>query len=227
MISCYAFFSPETRNPHRANLPSELMYFSGDCTSQSTIDRIAQAFIDLLGMSNYKDACDQSDQCTIENVVVTCGSSSGRRRRRSVDEAKYHNRLQRSPHRAEREEMKWNTMQSRHNEPLASPQTRQRRSVLYWEFFISFEFSIEIHYEAGVDSFDATLDSENRMIEFAEVVFADISGGTIPPLNVSGLEMELDESSPTYGYAEITCEPGYIANNDDYVCGKYKHVQIH
>ena len=172
--------------------------------------------------SLFTDACDPNDQCTVENVDITCGAT-GRRRRRSVDEEKHRNRLQRSPHRAEREEMKWNTMQSRHDERLASSQTRQRRNTLDWEVFISFDFSINVNYqEVGIDSYAATVDSENRMVVLAEDFFTKLSNGTIRPLNVSGLEMQLDESSPTYGYAEITCEPGYIANNNDYVCGKYK-----
>ncbi len=195
------------------------MYFSGDCTSQSTQDSIAQAFIDLLQASLFADSCDPNDQCTIGNVEVTCGASSGRRRRRSYEEDGY--KQQRRLQRSEVEGLRLRSMKLQRNKWQAEGHSRQRREGLTFEVFISFEVSINIQHSEGVDSYDATLDADYQMIGIAESFFTELNNGTLP-LEVPEVEMQLDETASTYGFAEIDCEPGYIANNDDYVCGEYQ-----
>ncbi|XP_022103007.1 sushi, von Willebrand factor type A, EGF and pentraxin domain-containing protein 1-like [Acanthaster planci] len=210
----------ETRRPGRANLPCELMYFTGDCNSQETKDSIAAAFIELLKSSTFKDACDSTDECTIGNVRVTCGATDSGRRRRSLAAANaqetYGIRRQRHPWSAERETAKWNQMQSQFNKMEGNLPRRQPRKTTEWEALISFEFSVPVPH-AG-DSFNATLEAENVMIKIAEGFISDLEDGTLPPLNVPGLTTVLKDNSMTYGYAEILCEPGYVANNEDYVC---------
>ncbi|XP_035694585.1 sushi, von Willebrand factor type A, EGF and pentraxin domain-containing protein 1-like [Branchiostoma floridae] len=69
------------RNPRVNQLPSELQYYSGDCTDQTTKDNIAAAFAQLVTDSGF---CTVADGCSVDGVEVTCGpiSATGKRRRR-------------------------------------------------------------------------------------------------------------------------------------------------
>eukprot|EP00058_Branchiostoma_floridae_P013772 XP_002599260.1 hypothetical protein BRAFLDRAFT_64392 [Branchiostoma floridae] len=69
------------RNPRVNQLPSELQYYSGDCTDQNTQDNIAAAFVQLVTQNGF---CTASDGCSVDGVEVTCGpiSATGKRRRR-------------------------------------------------------------------------------------------------------------------------------------------------
>ncbi|XP_078619238.1 uncharacterized protein LOC144886476 [Branchiostoma floridae x Branchiostoma japonicum] len=69
------------KNPIRNQLPSELQYYSGDCTDQTTKDDIAVAFLQLVTDIGL---CTLSDGCSVDGVEVICRpiSTSGKRRRR-------------------------------------------------------------------------------------------------------------------------------------------------
>ncbi|XP_038061479.1 neurogenic locus notch homolog protein 2-like [Patiria miniata] len=196
----------ETRDPNNSRLPVDLMYFSGDCSDASTRERIAAAFIMLL--QNSPDiSCSPIDQCTVGNVLVLCGSSTGRRRRALED----------LPSQAGRdvklEEGKYT------EDEIRSSQFRQRRTALNWQVSISFDIRVPVpHLPAGGSIYDVVLGIERVMMAAADAWMAKMGNGSIPPLEVEGLDMALDEDSMRYGYAVIDCEPGYIANNNDFVC---------
>ncbi|XP_071810204.1 uncharacterized protein [Asterias amurensis] len=201
----------ETKRSTTGRLPSELMYFSGDCSNQSTQDSIAQAFIDLLRKANFTELCVPIEKCTIDNVEVTCGESSRRRRSYQEDGYQQQRRLQRS-------EAKGSTLRSMElqlSKPDEQAHNKQRREALTSKVFIYFDVGINIQHSEGVDSFDATIDAEDKMIVIVDGLSTKLGDGTLP-LVVPEVEMQYDETS--YGYAEIDCEPGYIADNDNYVC---------
>ncbi|XP_022105727.1 sushi, von Willebrand factor type A, EGF and pentraxin domain-containing protein 1-like [Acanthaster planci] len=212
----------ETKNPRRANLPSELMYFTGDCSSPETRDSIAAAFITLLQNSNFANVCDPSDDCTVGNVHVMCGRRDQRRRKRSlnvdVSGKIYQSRLQRYPVKAEQETIKWNKMRLRFDEMAKGSPRRHIRETGPWEAVISFEFSVNIHHAENRTSFSSVVNAESTMIEAAESFISSLEDGTTPALEVPGLSVVLVERSGTYSYATVSCEPGYLANNDDYRC---------
>ncbi|CAH1274490.1 NOTCH2 [Branchiostoma lanceolatum] len=67
------------RNPRANQLPSELQYYSGDCTDQLTKDSIAAAFVQLVTESGF---CTLAEGCSVDGVEITCGPISEKRRRR-------------------------------------------------------------------------------------------------------------------------------------------------
>ncbi|XP_055954314.1 uncharacterized protein LOC126811617, partial [Patella vulgata] len=77
----------EARRPRRMVLPSEFYYFDGDCTTST--DVIKNNFIQALQNSPiWTQACPVPEDCTVENVVVTCGPTSGRKKR-NVENHRY------------------------------------------------------------------------------------------------------------------------------------------
>ncbi|XP_038050781.1 sushi, von Willebrand factor type A, EGF and pentraxin domain-containing protein 1-like [Patiria miniata] len=192
----------EARRPGNSQLPVDVMYFSGDCSSQSTRDSIAAAFITLLQDANL---CQPTDQCTVQNVQVICGPST-RRRRRALEDL---------PSRAR--DVKLKEKKYLEKEHMLS-RFRQRRTAVNEQVSISFDISMPVPHSEGDSSFNAVLSAESTMMAAADTLINKMSNGSIPPLQVEGINVTLDEDSMSYGYAEIDCEPGYIANNDDYVC---------
>ncbi|KAK6186938.1 hypothetical protein SNE40_006194 [Patella caerulea] len=70
----------EARHPKRMVLPSAFYYFDGDCTTST--DVIKNNFIQALQNSDtWEHACPVPGDCTVENVVVKCGPTSGRKKR--------------------------------------------------------------------------------------------------------------------------------------------------
>lgn len=62
--------------PGQARLPSELHYFSGNCTSKSTQNTIKRNFIEKLynGTTLWREQCVNFADCQVENVQITCGA---------------------------------------------------------------------------------------------------------------------------------------------------------
>ena len=63
-----------------------LHYFYGDCNTPDAQAQIKQNFIKLLNNSYFNEACRDPalrDKCKAENVVVTCGNVTSRRKRAS------------------------------------------------------------------------------------------------------------------------------------------------
>ena len=74
----------ERRNPNISIKPGELIYFfSGDCNDAAVQDGIKNHFItvmeDLAYNRNWSNICPSF--CNVSDVTVTCGPTTGRRRR--------------------------------------------------------------------------------------------------------------------------------------------------
>ncbi|XP_022082655.1 sushi, von Willebrand factor type A, EGF and pentraxin domain-containing protein 1-like [Acanthaster planci] len=193
----------ETRNPFLTDLKANLKYFTGDCTNQSTMESIAAAFIMVLEDSGSLEECNQHINCTVQNVQVHCGPRS--RRRRSVD----------LPQRGDVHRGRW--QRSAHAPPTGS-RRRRRRTTVSWEATISFDIRAPFLPATNVSSRAVVLEAEAAMMRAADRLFYRMLNGSIPPLQVPGLDVELDETSLGYRYAEVLCEQGYIPDNDAYVC---------
>eukprot|EP00057_Strongylocentrotus_purpuratus_P016416 XP_011670890.1 PREDICTED: uncharacterized protein LOC105441466 [Strongylocentrotus purpuratus] len=72
----------ESRRGRRIYLRSELFYFSGSCGTDEAKLEIAEAFLEKFRSSVFSDSCTEDDDCTVNNVRVTCGPSSRRTRKR-------------------------------------------------------------------------------------------------------------------------------------------------
>eukprot|EP00058_Branchiostoma_floridae_P017283 XP_002602771.1 hypothetical protein BRAFLDRAFT_93716 [Branchiostoma floridae] len=66
------------RDPDSMNLPSELYYYSGDCSDPETQAQIQENFIAILNSSDYSDTCQLFVECAAENVQVFCGNVTTR-----------------------------------------------------------------------------------------------------------------------------------------------------
>ena len=72
----------ESKGAGEGYLPSVLLYFSGSCGTIETQLEIAEAFLEVFLSSNFGGSCTEGDECTVNNVQVTCGPSGRRRRKR-------------------------------------------------------------------------------------------------------------------------------------------------
>ncbi|KAK7477575.1 hypothetical protein BaRGS_00031180, partial [Batillaria attramentaria] len=81
---------PECRQylrPSDMRLHADVFYYAGNC--DTSLDELRQNFIDRINNSTWKDACINVPLCTAENVEVTCGAITGRRKKRSTDNNVY------------------------------------------------------------------------------------------------------------------------------------------
>ncbi|KAK7466023.1 hypothetical protein BaRGS_00037424 [Batillaria attramentaria] len=69
----------EYLRPSDVRLHADVFYYAGNC--DTSLDELRQNFIDRINNSTWKDACINVLLCTAENVEVTCGAISGRRKR--------------------------------------------------------------------------------------------------------------------------------------------------
>eukprot|EP00057_Strongylocentrotus_purpuratus_P032337 XP_787294.3 PREDICTED: sushi, von Willebrand factor type A, EGF and pentraxin domain-containing protein 1 [Strongylocentrotus purpuratus] len=74
----------QMRDPTKINLPTDLLYYSGQCGSPATLSDIAQSFIETIEKSVHSDICKMNEDCTVDNVVITCGWPTRRRRKRAL-----------------------------------------------------------------------------------------------------------------------------------------------
>ena len=193
----------------------DLMYYSGDCSGQSTRDEIAEAFIAMIQSSSFFDSCSLVDKCNIENVKVFCGSTQlGRRpeiyrRRRDLDdeddgldadkESKFLTRL----------------------EEVLIKRQRRDADVNNMAAFISFDFSLEIKYEEGMESIEAVVTTETKLKDETDGLMTAIGNGTMEAMNMPNMTMEVAEDMMSYGDPILTCEPGYVVSNDTFHCCKF------
>jgi len=63
-------------------LPGELFYYSGSCSgSEATLNEIKENFVQALNASMWKAYCVGVPECDAKYVNVTCGPTTGRKRR--------------------------------------------------------------------------------------------------------------------------------------------------
>jgi len=88
-----------------------------------------------------------------------------------------------------------------------------------WEYQLEVEFwlEIEVHNING-DSFDDVLDAEYKMLDMIDIIQEQIDDGGLQLPAVDGVQFEILQDSLEAGYAELLCDEGFTANNDDYVC---------
>ncbi|XP_041479221.1 sushi, von Willebrand factor type A, EGF and pentraxin domain-containing protein 1-like [Lytechinus variegatus] len=69
------------------NVLPETLYYPSPCSENedTSVNTIAQGFLDILKASEFGYICEDNDQCSVENVNVSCGIRSDRRRRHISD----------------------------------------------------------------------------------------------------------------------------------------------
>nr|XP_054768082.1 sushi, von Willebrand factor type A, EGF and pentraxin domain-containing protein 1-like [Lytechinus pictus] len=81
------FYVPDCsqlRDPTKINLPTDLLYYSGHCGSPDALSDIAQSFIETIEKSIHSGICKTNGDCTVDNVAITCGFPTRRRRKRAL-----------------------------------------------------------------------------------------------------------------------------------------------
>lgn len=193
----------------------DLMYFSGDCSDESTQNRIAEAFIQMIQSSPFMEACSLTNECNIENIQVNCGSVEG-------------SSLGPRPHvyRRGADYLEDEAMRSRLLKKLEEVGAKRRRrdAEVTYAAFISFDLKFEVNYELGTESLEAVVTTETKMKEEAEVLMSAIGNGTMEALSVSNVTLEVVEEMMSYGESKLTCEKGYVVSNDTYHCSKSRPI---
>ncbi|XP_022105682.1 sushi, von Willebrand factor type A, EGF and pentraxin domain-containing protein 1-like isoform X2 [Acanthaster planci] len=197
------------------NLPMSLMYFSGDCSDQSTRNQIAAAFIIMIESSAYMDACSLTNKCNIENVQVHCGAGGRRlghgpgiqRRRRGT-------RVTEELHATE--DATWDKLFARLD---ATRTHREKRDTdIDFGVFISFDLNYEVPYETGMDSQDAVVVTETKVKEQADDLMTAIGNGSLSISSIPDITLEVDTDMMSYGDSKLICQPGYVLSNDTFYC---------
>ncbi|XP_011663142.2 sushi, von Willebrand factor type A, EGF and pentraxin domain-containing protein 1 [Strongylocentrotus purpuratus] len=195
------------KRPGQCNLPNELLYFSGACGTQDNLNQIANAFLGVLRGTDFSGVCTQSDQCTANNVKVTCGPNLEvrRRGRREIPQR----RLFRSKGKVDSALQTEEQAEHRLKRQADSP------------FLVSIEwdFVVNIDQDPSLANFDAARAAEDIMVSMNDILYDQIIEGTFPDFtDVSGANITLDEESLTYDYAEVICDDGFTADNQDLQC---------
>ncbi|XP_038060587.1 sushi, von Willebrand factor type A, EGF and pentraxin domain-containing protein 1-like [Patiria miniata] len=198
-----------------ANLPMSLMYFSGDCSDQSTQDSIASAFITMIENSLFMDACTLTNKCNIENVQVHCGAG-GQRLGQGPGMHRRRRRGTITDDQRRSEDAVWGKLFARLD---ATHIQRQKRDTdINFGVLISFDLSNEIDYETGMESQDAVIAAESELKDRADGLMAAIGNGSLLALNMTGMNLEVDTDTMSYGDSVVICKPGYILSNDSLYC---------
>jgi hypothetical protein len=77
----------EKRSPSQYHLPVDYYYYTGNCSDAQTQAEIAETFIFIMHNRTalkFPGVCPDH-LCTVDNVQVTCGPVSGRKRRRAAE----------------------------------------------------------------------------------------------------------------------------------------------
>ncbi|XP_041478090.1 sushi, von Willebrand factor type A, EGF and pentraxin domain-containing protein 1-like [Lytechinus variegatus] len=178
----------ETRDPRRSYLPSALQYYTGNCETPTTSDDIAQAFINILRGSMFRDACDQEADCLVENVVVWCG-----------DDVAAQDMLQQNQKVTRRRKRQTNRAINNNLEVL--PQIKPghgNTTIIYLD--------LAVMIKSGKAEFSG-LDHEDLLLSMAHGVKEEFS----VLYNLTSLSM-------MSGSSHIQCEDGYIADHDSFKC---------
>ena len=210
----------ELRRPGRINLPSELNYFSGDCTDPATLQTIKENFITLLQQSQYSSICVLPD-CTAGNVGVTCGpvdNTVGRRKRRSVT----------STPRSQRITDDIRQKRSLRNEALQKDfHHREKRSTHTHLVTVKFDFIVTIPYTTGeIDADSLYTNTTDDLFAMYYHVKDAIDNGQFDQ-QIPGLTLEIDAASFEIGYEYLECPEGTIEEFTSFSCSMYSHRFSH
>ncbi|XP_030846782.1 fibropellin-1-like [Strongylocentrotus purpuratus] len=195
----------EVRRAGRSNLPSELLYYAGTCGDATTNKEIAENFIIIIKNSQYKDICKDAQECSIQNVEVTCGPTI-----LSTSRSEIRSRRRRRSQQKHVED----TISRRgvKETPSVDIQQQQYEYAIYWEF------AINVDQDPSLSNLDAALNAEIVTIQMVDAIKADIDNGTFPPPSVPGFDLEVQNDSLEYGYTQVECPSGYISDNSDLHC---------
>lgn len=201
-------FLKAIKRPGKCNLPNELLYFSGACGTQDNLNQIANAFLGVLRGTDFSGVCTQSDQCTATNVRVTCGPNLEvrRRGRREIPQRRLFRSKGKVDSTLQMEERAENRLKRQTDSPFLVS--------------IEWDFVVNIDQDPSLANFDAARDAEDIMVSMNDILYDQIIDGTFPDFtDVSGADLTLDEESLTYDYAEVICNDGFTADNQDLQCG--------
>ncbi|XP_078695719.1 CUB and sushi domain-containing protein 3-like, partial [Branchiostoma floridae x Branchiostoma belcheri] len=183
---------PDCVNSYRPNrfvLPSELHYFSGDCSNPSVQADIAQRFVTILNGSDFGSACSDSVGCSWENVQVICGATS---RRRSLG--------------------RQSKLVTGHMTDFTGRSSGQ--FLLTMTFSLVVNMTDE---DPSVSSVDRYYAADDQLLMMTDVLQAEIYSGDFD-VSVPGLSLQVDQNSLTYGWSELDCPKGYAEQPDSMNC---------
>ncbi|KAK3101782.1 hypothetical protein FSP39_006299 [Pinctada imbricata] len=163
------------RRPNIQYLNGEFFYFTGDCNDADVLETIKQNFINqmqILETTGYEGVCPDSTECNVDNVDVTCGPTSGKRRKREsslIDKLMDLCRIRRSTHTHEiRVDFRVTIVP---NDTSRTPID----SFYYYEGVMN-DMSDEIRelvQNGGMDVGGLTADSSTYAVGFSEVICPD------------------------------------------------------
>ncbi|KAI8480747.1 hypothetical protein Bbelb_415400 [Branchiostoma belcheri] len=175
--------------PNRFVLPSELHYFSGDCSDPSVQADIAQRFVTILNGSDFGSACSDSVGCSWENVEVTCGAN-----------------------------VRWRSLGRQSKLVTGQPMDGTSRSSGQFSLTMTFSLVVNMtDDDPSVSSVDRYYTADDQLLMMTDVIQAEIYSGDFD-INVPGLSVQVDQNSLTYGWSELDCPKGYSEQPDSMNC---------
>ncbi|XP_076472296.1 uncharacterized protein LOC143301790 [Babylonia areolata] len=215
--------------PSRAKLETKF-YYSGRC--DENLEELKKQFITVLKNSTYSAACD-TPTCTWENVQVTCGPLS--RRRRSIgDDVDDDNDNDDDEEEEEEEEEEGGSVGSQQvSKQKVNGEVRVRRSSDVEETWVTFSFDIVMDFQENngteSDTFNRyrSMESQMRTLlkEKARSGTFDLKGGDMrPDYSYTQVTLTFDgcPGGTQYSYNEyskkvscVGCAQGLYLEDDD------------
>ena len=184
------------RLPGKIRLPSELFYFSGDCNDSAVQEKVKESFITSLNTSKYSEFCTAYENCSIENVRVSCGLTS-REKRSSY----FYDFLS----------------------LLTSRTDRQKRNTNSHKLTIQWDITLKINEStlSGLTSQELWSELEGKLEDVAQVLKTETQEGKFDMEEVQGFDLEIDRDSYRTGWPNIVCQEGMIPNDAHFSCCEF------
>ncbi|XP_070548675.1 sushi, von Willebrand factor type A, EGF and pentraxin domain-containing protein 1-like [Ptychodera flava] len=192
----------ESKEPRSGSLPSELYYYSRNCSDPNFQREVGDLFISKLDMTSLKSSvCEDKVDCYFEDVQIKC------------EPLRHVSRLIR----------RFMNLRSNKRGLLPSPLQNVRMVAMddtYWNLLV-IEFNIKAEPPSDdTQTPDVTIGGvlDDTLHQVAKVVEGLVMAGNLTLPIWRGVTTELEKESFTYGNTQISCDQGLLPRSGSYSC---------
>ena len=200
------------------NLPSELYYYSGECSDPDTLEQIRQQFLTIITTATktrFHSLCTPDLlSCSLDSVKITCGPISRRKRGIPTDI---------DVHKAKMEETDAIRRKREPYDNIDNPHHINKREETHATIIT---FDIVTEYDLSNLGNMTRIQRYEQIDEFQlqqkSVIEDLLANGT---LEIEGLGTLREDSFRTGDYGSETCTHGMIYSREN-TCSKYIFIQV-
>ncbi|KAL3870903.1 hypothetical protein ACJMK2_038934 [Sinanodonta woodiana] len=173
----------QRRNPRFMMLGSALLYFSGNCTNETVLNRIRETFLNITAGLQLEYICKG---CTIANVKVICGNVTQRKKR--------------SP---QRDVFLITPSVYRHRLKIPLDSDRNKRQANTYD--TTLDFTIVVPWNQGNMSLNDAYDyHDNITFTFQNILINMVNAGNFTIPGYSGPQYKFED------YGSLQCDDGFL-----------------